>query len=136
MGRVRFTEWNGDNYTDYTKQCLQKFAPVIGAQFEKEINTRQFNWPNETRRRNGRLIPAGPRNIVDLENFVASQTAGEVVGDTRLVFEWRAYYALAIFLGYYNNKYEKQKARNWVAPALENKSMLQFFVKTWLQTGK
>jgi hypothetical protein len=136
MGRVKFTEWNGDKYPEYTQQCLQKFAPVIGAQFQEEIKTPQFNWPNDTQRRSGEFVRKGRRDIVDLGNFAGSQMPGKVVGKNRLVFEWTAAYALAIFVGYYSNQFQKQKARDWVSPGLKNQSMLQFFVRTWLQTGK
>lgn len=136
MARVKFTEWEPTKYPQRVRKCLELYSPVIGQQFQEEIRKDQFNWPNDTRRKNGQLVSKGPRDIVDLGNFAGSQTPGKVVRGKSLVFEWTAAYALAIFLGYYNNQFQKTKERDWVTPALDNESMLAFFVRTWVSTAK
>lgn len=134
--RVRFEEWAPEKYPQRIAQCLEQYRPVIGQQFQKEITTEQFNWPNATRRRSGQLVPAGKRDIVDLGNFLRSQTPGQLVGLKKLQFEWTAAYALAIFLGYYTKGFQKEKARDWVTPALQKQPMQVFFAKNWKKTAQ
>ena len=138
-GKVVFENWEPDKYPARVKQLLNSYSPKIGAQFQEEIRKAQFGWPNETRRKNGQIV-GSPRDIVDTGNFASSQTPGKVVGSKNsrysLVFQWRARYALAILLGYYNNRFEKQKERDWITPALEAESLLQFFKQNWIKGGK
>lgn len=146
-GKVVFESWEPDKYPARVKQLLNNYSPQIGAQFQEEIRAVQFSWPTnpatgkayQTKRKNGQTV-GSPRDIVDTGNFASSQTPGKVVGNKNsgysLTFQWKAAYALAIFLGYYNNRFEKQKARDWVSPALEKQPMLSFFVQNWIKSGK
>tara|TARA_Y100000004_G_scaffold3773_1_gene4512 strand:+ start:10254 stop:10676 length:423 start_codon:yes stop_codon:yes gene_type:complete len=135
--KVVFTEWAPDKYPARVKTLLQQYSPVIGQQFQTEIKTSQFKWPGVTKRKNGE-IARSPRDIVDLGNFLRSQTPGKVTGNKKsgyaLSFTWTAPYALAIYLGYYNNQFQKQKARDWVGPALVKTPMSTFFAAKWMQT--
>lgn len=133
--RVRFEEWAPDKYPERIAQCLEQYSPVIEQQFQTEIKTEQFGWPNDTRRRSGQFVRKGPRDIVDLGNFLRSQQPGKLVGLRNLKFEWTAQYALAIFKGFYNNSFQREKARDWVTPALNKQSLKAFFEKTWSKTA-
>ena len=137
-GKVVFESWEPDKYPARVKQLLNNYSPQIGAQFQEEIRDTQFGWPNKTRRKNGELV-GSPRDIVDTGNFASSQTPGKVVGNKNsgysLTFQWKAAYALAIFLGYYNNRFEKEKERDWISPALKKESLLAFFVQNWIKGG-
>lgn len=134
--KVVFTEWAPDKYPARVKDLLQQYSPQIGEQFQTEIKTSQFKWPNQTRRKNGQLA-GSPRDIVDLGNFLRSQTPGKVTGNQKngyaLSFTWTAPYALAIYRGYYDNKFQKQKARDWIHPALAKTPMSTFFAANWIQ---
>jgi len=138
QGKVVFKSWEPDKYPARVKELLNSYSPKIGAQFQEEIRKAQFDWPNETRRTYG--VVGSPRDIVDTGDFAASQTPGKVVGNEdngySLIFQWKAAYALAIFLGYYNNRFEKKKVRNWVSPALENQPLLAFFKQNWIKGSK
>lgn len=134
--KVVFTEWAPDKYPARVKNLLQQYSPQIGEQFQTEIKTSQFKWPNQTRRKSGQLV-GSPRDIVDLGTFLRSQTPGKVTGNMKtgyaLSFTWTAPYALAIYRGYYNNKFQKEKARDWIHPALAKTPMSTFFANNWIQ---
>lgn len=134
--KVVFTEWEPDKYPARVKNLLQQYAPQLGEQFQTEIKTSQFKWPNTTRRQNQQVVDS-PRDIVDLGNFLRSQQPGKVIGNKKsgyaLSFTWTAPYALAIYRGYYNNRFQKEKARDWIHPALAKTPMSTFFKDNWIQ---
>ena len=143
--KVVFTEWEPDKYPARVKNLLQQYAPQLGEQFQTEIKTPQFSWPKNpqtgvqqtTQRKNGQLV-GSPRDIVDLGNFLRSQQPGKVIGNKKsgyaLSFTWTAPYALAIYRGYYNNRFQKEKARDWIHPALAKTPMSTFFANNWIQS--
>jgi hypothetical protein len=128
--RVVFQEWAPDTYPQRVERILAAYSGIIGNQFQQEIRNQQFSWPNETVRKSGKVV-GSPRDIVDTGDFVRSQSPGQSPVYNQLVFEWTAFYALAIFLGYYNNTFQKQKERDWVTPALRQKPLLDFFALWW-----
>ena len=134
--KVVFKEWVPDTYPARIEKLLETYSPQIGEQFKTEIKTAQFKWPNTTQRQNGKEV-SSPRDIVDTGDFLRSQQPGKVSGDGvgshSLLFRWTAAYALAIYLGYYNYRFEERKIRNWIKPALEKVPMLIFFKNNWIQ---
>lgn len=134
--KVVFKEWEPNKYPARVKNLLQQYAPQLGEQFQTEIKTPQFKWPNTTRRQNQQVV-GSPRDIVDLGNFLRSQKPGKVIGNRKsgyaLSFTWTAPYALAIYRGYYNNRFQKEKARDWIHPALAKTPMSTFFKENWIQ---
>jgi hypothetical protein len=54
--------------------------------FQKEIQTVKWNWPNETFRKNGKRAET-TRDIVDLGGLLRSQKR-ENIGDNKTIFTW------------------------------------------------
>jgi hypothetical protein len=128
--RVTFREWEPDQYPQRIEKILASYSGIIGNQFQKEIRSKQFTWPNPTRRTSGAVVTS-PRDIVDTGAFAGSQLPGQSPRYNQLVFQWTAAYALAIFLGYYKNTFQKEKERDWVTPALEKQPLLKYFALWW-----
>lgn len=134
--KVVFKKWVPDTYPDRIQKLLQNYSPLIGQQFQTEIKAVRFSWPNTTERQNGEVVST-PRNIVDTGDFLRSQQPGKVsssgAGTYSLSFKWTAPYALAIYLGYYNYRFEPKKVRNWIKFALEAVPTKTFFEDNWNQ---
>ena len=94
--------------------------------FQEEIKTKKWDWPNDTFRANGTRVGA-PRDIVDLGGLMRSQKR-ENVGVTKTIFIWTGAlsdgseeaYALEVHDGY-THKYsgERMLARPFTEHAIQ-----------------
>jgi hypothetical protein len=139
--KFKLTGWNANQLKDRNRQILGKYQTVLDQQLKTEIQTQQFKWPRETRRRNG--TRAGTtRDIVDLGNFLRSQRRS-FDGRTTITFTWDVPYASLILKGYVTQQRSGGgrsgtlvEGRNWIKPALENAPLEQFFAQQWQQLAK
>ena len=94
--------------------------------FQEEIKTRKWDWPNDTFRANGKRVGA-PRDIVDLGGLMRSQKR-ENIGDNKTIFTWTGAdpdgseeeYALEVHEGYTDRDTgERRLARPFTEHAIE-----------------
>ena len=140
----RLVSWNADRLLRRVPQrILSDYGDVLGPQLQNEINSSQFPWPRDTKRKNGRLVKAGKRNIVDTGEFADSQTApqvSEVDTGVQMQIGWTAPYATDIFTGSDSADFisyqgavtvGNQPGRDWITPALEAQPFDRYFVQRW-----
>jgi hypothetical protein len=131
----KLTGWNANQLKDRNRQILGKYQTVLDQQLKAEIQTPQFEWDRQTRRRNGTTVTT-PRDIVDLGGFLRSQRRS-FDGRTTITFTWDVPYANLILQGYITKrKGTLVKGRNWIKPALENAPLETFFAEQWRKLGK
>jgi hypothetical protein len=129
------TGWNANQLKLRVPQILGKYQTVLDQQLKTEIQSPQFSWPRQTKRRNGATV-SSPRDIVDLGGFLRSQRRN-FDGRTTITFTWDAKskggfaYAPLILTGYTTSKGTLVPGRNWIKPALENAPLDAFFAEQW-----
>ena len=129
------TGWNANQLKLRVPQILGKYQTVLDKQLKAEIQSPQFSWPRQTKRRNSATV-SSPRDIVDLGGFLRSQRRN-FDGRTSITFTWDAKskggfaYAPLILTGYTTNKGTLVPGRNWIKPALENAPLERFFAEQW-----
>jgi hypothetical protein len=116
-------------------QILGKYQTVLDQQLKAEIQSPQFSWPRQTKRKNNSTV-SSPRDIVDLGGFLRSQRRN-FDGRTTITFTWDAKskggfaYAPLILTGYTTSKGTLVPGRNWIKPALENAPLDSYFAEQW-----
>lgn len=117
------------------KTRIDDYLKRLAKQFQKEIETKQFDWPRAVWRPHKRSpgvyrqpVPP-PLNIVDSGDFKRSQTGPEALSGTELrffripsqyLFTWEVPYAAAILWGLQrqgSSRYNSYRARDWITPA-------------------
>lgn len=121
--------WQGNQFKARVSRIMQAYQTPMDQQLKAEIQAVQYDWPRDTRRRNGTLVPAGPRNIVDLGGLLRSQKRA-FDGRATITFTWDAPYANLVFTGYRTNK-TLVDGRDWIKPALLNLPLDKFFAQQW-----
>lgn len=146
MGKVRFSEWNGEKIAARAREILEDFGPQVAFQAEQEIAKDQYYWPRFTRRKSGQLVEPGDRNIVDTGELLNSATApavGQGAKGPQLVIQWMAPYSGAVLTGGYligttRNAYIAPP-RNWIAKTFDQlqpngeRPFLPYLVRRWQQ---
>jgi hypothetical protein len=131
----KLTGWNANQLKLRVPQILGTYQTVLDQQLKAEIQSPQFGWPRETKRRNGATV-SSPRDIVDLGGFLRSQRRN-FDGRTTITFTWDAKskggfaYAPLILTGYTTSKGTLVPGRNWIKPALENAPLDTYFAEQW-----
>jgi hypothetical protein len=127
--------WNAAQLKLRVPVILRRYGDVMDRQLKDEIQTVQFPWPRQTRRRNGTVV-GSPRDIVDLGGFLRSQRR-EYPSATQLLFTWDArsdkgfMYAGLILTGYTTKRGTVVPGRNWIKPALDKHPLNGFFIREW-----
>lgn len=143
MARFVVTQWNAEKLLRRPARILTEYGPRIAFQTQQEISKDQFYWPVSTRRKNGRFVEAGNRDIVDTGTLLNSQTPPEVTSDKALSvlqIRWTAPYSGEVLRGGYvvgtlRNNYVAPP-RDWITPALREQPLLPFFRERWAQLGQ
>jgi hypothetical protein len=143
VARFQVTEWNAVKLERRAARILVDYGPRIAFQTQQEISKEQFFWPVTTRRKNGRLIEAGKRDIVDTGTLLNSQTPPEVTNSgalSVLQIRWTAPYSGEVLRGNYlvgtaRNNYVAPP-RDWITPALREQPFVPFFRQRWRQIGQ
>lgn len=131
----KLTGWNATQLKLRVPAILTKYGTVLDKQLKEEIQTAQFSWPRQTKRRNGATV-SSPRDIVDVGGFLRSQRRDRPSA-TQLRFTWDAKsksgfaYAPLILTGYTTSKGTVVPGRNWIKPALEAEPLNRFFAAEW-----
>ena len=126
---LQITQWNGQQIAARTAAIVEAYGQALEQQLQEEIKTIQFDWPRETKRKNGQMVTS-PRDIVDLGGFLRSQEL-QNTGQTSRRFVWNAPYASTIFSGYTTNRGTPVPGRDWMTPALRALPPARFFAQEW-----
>ena len=118
-------KWNGDALEANLQVAWSDYVDALGRQFQVEIVTKQFDWPNPVRRgARGQFTESPPLNIVDTGQFRNSQRRYDV-GPFRAYFVWQCEYSAAILYGYRTQSGKRMPPRDWISPALAKLPMEQ-----------
>lgn len=142
---LQFTAWNADRLLRRKpRRILSDYGDILGPQLQNEIASSQFYWPRFTKRKNGRRVAPGKRDIVDTGEFIDSQTeprVSEDEGGVSMTIGWTAPYATDIYKGVVGDDYvsaggviqttDPKKARDWITPALKAQPFRSYFFKRW-----
>lgn len=125
----RLTDWNDQTIRARVPAILGAYADRLGTQFKEEIRAAQYDWPRETRRRNGSTA-GSPRDIVDTGAFLRSQVRRRD-SPTQIRFIWGN--SSVTYAGYILNGIPERNypPRDWITPALEKHPMDRFFSQYW-----
>jgi hypothetical protein len=117
--------WNGDLIEERLQTAWNDYLDVLAGQFQREITTRQFDWPNPVRRgAKGQFTVNPPLNIVDTGQFRNSQRRYDL-GPYRALFVWQTEYSAAILYGYRTTSGKRTPPRDWITPALAKRPLQQ-----------
>lgn len=143
---VRFERWNALEIMARPALILEDFGAQVADQAQEEIKAVKYDWPNATRRKNGKLVLKGQRDIVDTGALLRSQSAPVVVSTgvgATLRIEWTADYSGRVLVGgdygsYVNAKGKvvnvgNKPGRDWIANTLQAKPFLPYLVQRWQQ---
>lgn len=103
----------------------QAFAETVDAyadQCQVEFEMVQWDWPGETRRRNGDFV-GSPRNINDTQELARSQQPPEYLTPLIAEITWGAGHALIVHEG----DGDSRPARPWTEAALQNIDIIDTF---------
>lgn len=125
----KLTGWNATQLKLRIPAIMTAYGKVIDQELKQSIQTVQFSWPRETKRKN-RSVVGSPRDIVDLGGFLRSQRRDRPDATT-LQFTWNTPYAPLILTGYTTRKGTVVPGRDWIKPALEAQPLDRFFAAEW-----
>ena len=125
----KLTGWNATQLKLRIPAIMTAYGKVIDQELKQSIQTVQFSWPRETKRKN-RSVVNSPRDIVDLGGFLRSQRRDRPDATT-LRFTWNTPYSPLILNGYTTRKGTVVKGRDWIKPALEAQPLDRFFAAEW-----
>ncbi len=128
--RLKITKDNRRDFIRRGPKILQLYGRALNTQLREEIKTEQFDWPNRTVRRSGEIVEAGPRNIVDLGNFLRSQRR-KTVNVNLITFTWGGSESGVNYAGFIFQGANGRPGRDWTAPALEALPLDRFFAREW-----
>lgn len=141
--RLELRGWNAAQLALRIPTIIRAYGDVMDRQLKEEIKAVQYDWPRETRRRNG-TIAGLTRDIVDTGRFLRSQRR-DYPDATTLRFTWNAtsdngfMYAGLILQGYVRTGTRPDgtsistavEGRNWIKPALDKHPLNEFFIREW-----
>lgn len=125
----KLTGWNATQLKLRIPAIMTAYGKVLDQELKQSIQTVQFSWPRETKRKN-RSVVSSPRDIVDLGGFLRSQRRDRPDATT-LRFTWNTPYAPLILTGYTTKKGTVVPGRDWIKPALEAQPLDRFFAAEW-----
>lgn len=140
QARLELKGWNATQLKLRIPTIIRAYGDVMDAQLKQEIQAVQFDWPRQTRRRNGSTV-GSLRDIVDTGNFLRSQRR-DYPDATTLRFTWDAksdrgfMYAHIILAGYTTSTGKAMPPRDWIKPALDKHPLNAFFVAEWRRLGQ
>lgn len=139
----KLTGWNANQFKQRVREIIGAYQVPIDQQLKAEIQRVQFDWPRQTRRKNGSVVDS-PRNIVDTGKFLSSQRRN-FDGRTTITFTWDARskdgfpYAPLILTGYTTNRgtiVSEVPGRDWIKPALDALPLDKFFAEQWRRLAR
>ena len=125
----KLTGWNATQLKLRIPAIMTAYGKVLDQELKQSIQTVQFSWPRETKRKN-RSVVSSPRDIVDLGGFLRSQRRDRPDATT-LRFTWNTPYAPLILTGYTTKKGTVVPGRDWIKPALKAQPLDRFFAAEW-----
>lgn len=125
----KLTGWNATQLKLRIPAIMTAYGKVLDQELKQSIQTVQFSWPRETKRKN-RSVVSSPRDIVDQGGFLRSQRRDRPDATT-LRFTWNTPYAPLILTGYTTKKGTVVPGRDWIKPALEAQPLDRFFAAEW-----
>jgi hypothetical protein len=125
----KLTGWNATQLKLRIPAIMTAYGKVLDQELKQSIQTVQFGWPRETKRKNHSVV-SSPRDIVDLGGFLRSQRRDRPDATT-LRFTWNTPYAPLILTGYTTKKGTVVPGRNWIKPVLQAQPLNRFFAAEW-----
>jgi|TARA_Y100000033_G_C2748301_1_gene112381 hypothetical protein len=104
MTKTKVTEWNAKALLAKSAVALREFSQQVKVESDNQVKKVQYPWPVSTKRKNGKLVKRGKRDIVDTGFLLNSASAPKVFKTktgAALTITWNAPYSLEVALGGY-----------------------------------
>lgn len=120
MGKVRFKGKQPKDLESAMKRAaglaLKAIVPVLDRQFTEEIQTVEWGWPGETKRKNGSTVNS-PRDIIDTGDLMRSQQ-NQKINNFTWRFTWDVEYSTLVHNGAVLKNGGNYPARPWTQTAV------------------
>lgn len=139
MSRTRIVSWNADKLLKRVPVVLANYGNKITPLLQESIKAKIYDWPVATRRNvglySGKIVPAGPRDIVDTGKLLRSQSAPQLTSNS-ITIRWTAPYAKDVLtMNFVTYTGEVAQARDWITPVLAAQPPMEFFAAEWRKIG-
>ena len=111
-------------------EALKDTAKKLDAEFQDQITTSKWNWPNDTLRKNKQFIPKGNRDIVDMGDLRDSQTHRQV-NQFAIEWTWNVDYSAIVHNGAALKGGGEYPAREWTKEAEKEVKVENHFSDTF-----
>jgi hypothetical protein len=134
----RFT---GAQVTEYGGNELRQLRGINGrtferamdwadADFDQQMASEKWDWPNETRRKNGQIVNS-PRDIIDTGALLQSKRR-EQISNSVVEFIWDDEAAEGVHDGMVSKSNKRLPARPWTEPTLDE---IEGIIESMLRQG-
>tara|TARA_R100000406_G_scaffold67338_1_gene47825 strand:- start:121 stop:552 length:432 start_codon:yes stop_codon:yes gene_type:complete len=111
-------------------EALKDTAKKLDTEFQEQITTSKWNWPNDTLRKNKQFIPAGNRDIVDMGDLRDSQSHRQV-NQFAIEWTWNVDYSAIVHNGAALKGGGEYVAREWTKDAEKEVKVENYFTDTF-----
>jgi len=115
------TEYGGNNLRQLrgiNGRTFERAMDWADADFDQQMASEKWDWPNETRRKNGQLINS-PRDIIDTSALLQSKRR-EQISNSAVEFIWEDDVAEGVHDGMVTKRGKRLPARPWTEPTLDD----------------
>jgi|694.fasta_scaffold15202_6 hypothetical protein len=131
----------GAQITEYEGNELRQLRGINGrtferamdwadADFDQQMTSEKWDWPNETRRKNGQVVNS-PRDIIDTGALLQSKRR-EQIGNSVVEFIWDDEVAEGVHDGMVSKSNKRLPARPWTEPTLDE---IEGIIESMLRQG-
>lgn len=111
-------------------EALKDTAKKLDAEFQDQITTSKWDWPNDTLRKNKQFIPKGNRDIVDMGDLRDSQSHRQV-NQFAIEWTWNVDYSAIVHNGAALKGGGEYPAREWTKEAEKEVKVENHFTDTF-----
>lgn len=131
----------GAQVTEYSGNELRQLRGINGrtferamdwadADFDQQMASEKWDWPNETRRKNGQIVNS-PRDIIDTGALLQSKRR-EQISNSVVEFIWDDEVAEGVHDGMVSKSNKRLPARPWTEPTLDE---IEGIIESMLRQG-
>jgi len=119
-------QWNGERILGALSEPFHRANEALNPAFAKELTSRKWDWPGETKRENGEVV-SSPRDIVDTGELRRSYV-GKREGPFEHSHSWsNIEYGMAVHEGADFSDGRKMPARPWTRDPIKQRVLEEAF---------
>ena len=111
-------------------EALKETGEKLDKEFQEQITTSKWDWPNDTLRKNKQFIPKGSRDIVDMGDLRDSQRHRQV-NQYAIEWTWEVDYSAIVHNGAPLKGGGEYPAREWTKEAEKELKVENHFSDTF-----